>query len=377
VFAPPLDPAATELILVFPPSRGRVLRVECGLRDGQLASRRFSASTIPGRPNAWRFPLEQVVSRPVQPFPIRLTTLDEPLRPIYFVEELGSARRVSAPKGDPTPSPRDGRPSFTSDSVGLPLEELLLDAKAYAKALMGSLDPKDPQDLRRYFVLLERASNPEAGLIDAATTRHVDVVTPHLRRRVRYRAMIGRIDEDRTGDELTSPPPALRRSVEKLSKMQLQLVDACFQGSDGKFDGERFHRAFQAFANGELRHPVRIPGTADVEFFVTQPSSAYYLFFAEFAFLACECKVDEKRWSELANAMTYTQRIFAKAYSPSHRGARFRDFVATNFHPDKRMSAGEIGALRKRAEGLDLAGLRALAADTVRAFVPRHAARFA
>src|SRR5688572_23757607 len=135
VLAPPLEQDATALVLVFPPSRGRVLSAEMQVDDQQSGTRGVRACPVSGNHSAWRFPLEQVTTRSARAHGIQLTTTEELLTPAYYVQDLGDSRWVSSLDADSLLRARRAPPVFVSETTALAVDALLLDARSYANAL--------------------------------------------------------------------------------------------------------------------------------------------------------------------------------------------------------------------------------------------------
>jgi hypothetical protein len=225
-----------------------------------------------------------------------------------------------------------------------------------------------------FFVKLELASNPSVIAASSPVRRAMDIVLPVLRRRARQRAILWNRDKPAVRRPRPTPKPApIVRSVALLSRLQLGLVDAAF-GAAGAYDHGAFESAFEQFANGELRHRVVPAPLTQIGFWITQPSSAFYVFFAEFAFLALECGVDELRWKELANAMARTQKIYFDVYAPrSGNDFAFRDYRACNFDRKRAWTPKAIAKLRKHLSGASIPDLYAFSAECCAEAMPKFA----
>ena len=95
-----------------------------------------------------------------------------------------------------------------------------------------------------------------------------------------------------------------------------QMPDSWKRSRDG-VDPMAVGSAFERFANGQLRTPV-----FDETFGITttQPSSGFYFYFAQLAFLAAEVldRALATFWGQMANAMVRTQEVFTRNYSPDN-----------------------------------------------------------
>ena len=119
------------------------------------------------------------------------------------------------------------------------------------------------------------------------------------------------------------------------------------------------------FANGELR--LQLPSNLA---WTTQPSSAYYFFFAEFALLAIDLGVDVPVWSKLLNVLVRTQRMVFSVYKASVRKPGFGDYSPCSFDPGRSWPCSEREELRRWFRGLGNHDLCVVAARHAHEFVP-------
>ncbi len=125
---------------------------------------------------------------------------------------------------------------------------------------------------------------------------------------------INRFDEAKKGLAFVGRPTslALRPRVVRLSWAQVQLIREFFGTPNGGFDWPAFQRAFEQFANGELRNPARGQGAGE-------PDGARQFFFAEFALLCIEFDVHKAFWGKAVTSLIKTQEIFVNVYQPDPR----------------------------------------------------------
>ena len=90
-----------------------------------------------------------------------------------------------------------------------------------------------------------------------------------------------------------------------LSKYQMALFTAHFR-KGGKLDFDCIQTCFARFANGELRQGDR----------AREPNGPFFFYFAEFALLAVDAKVDAKDWTEIARTCIKVIEIFCEVYPP-------------------------------------------------------------
>ncbi|MGH7945670.1 MAG: hypothetical protein ACREF9_11755 [Opitutaceae bacterium] len=130
-----------------------------------------------------------------------------------------------------------------------------------------------------------------------------------------WKRVLKRLDAalDGTGSVPASLPlpttSALRDSVHRLSKAQLDLFKVSFPNGSGGIDFKAFQACFERFANGELRDPA-VAGHVGFG----EPNGGNYFLFAEFAFLCVELDLDKADWLKALRAFVKTQEIFMHVY---------------------------------------------------------------
>ncbi len=209
---------------------------------------------------------------------------------------------------------------------------------------------------RRFFAALDREMNTfllqgmvQLGRIHREEADHrrmaVEAIGNELRNRVQIRC--------RGLDEAAKNCPRLEERVfehlkgkcRQVSRIFLDLIDQHL-GNDPR----AFESAFTAFANGDLRFDL--PSLV----MTTQPSSANFFLFGEFALMAEQYAVSPERWSRLANVMVRSQRIFARVYAPeSLEGADLFSYSGQDYaRRGKPYSDAELAALEREFAGADL-----------------------
>lgn len=111
------------------------------------------------------------------------------------------------------------------------------------------------------------------------------------------------------GLELAATPASasLRPITVDLSKAQLALFREFFPDGAGGISLDDFRRAFEQFANGELRKANEG---------LREPDGGFFFLFAEFAFLCVDSQIDDADWTKLLRVFVQTQEIFMHIYRP-------------------------------------------------------------
>jgi hypothetical protein len=110
----------------------------------------------------------------------------------------------------------------------------------------------------------------------------------------------------------TPASAALRPIAVDLSTAQLNLFREFFPDGAGGIHFNDLRRAFEQFANGELRNPA-VAGQRE-------PDGAFFFLFAEFAFLCVDSTINDADWKQLLRVFVQTQELFIHIYRPSpHR----------------------------------------------------------
>jgi hypothetical protein len=211
---------------------------------------------------------------------------------------------------------------------------------------------------RRFFFDLDR--NTESPLCEAhlglARSRELAIHVEFVRRALDLRFRERMLDAPRFPQPCRpfSDPETFRASLAFVSALFGRLLQVHFPGPGGAMDLAAFGRAFERFANGDLR--LRLANGAA---WTTQPSSGTFFYFGEFALLAAECGVERALWMPLANVFVRAQQIFCAAYPApeSVRSPTLADFTGRAYDPRARFTSAEMRALGQRFEGLDLEGL--------------------
>jgi hypothetical protein len=172
----------------------------------------------------------------------------------------------------------------------------------------------------------------------------IEQTAPILTNRVLKRAEIAKNGGTPEPIELPQVPDV--SWVEYLSELQLSIMQEYLPNGDRAIDVAAFAKAFEMFANGELR--VKVLNSV----WNSEPDTAYEFSFAEFAFVAIENNVDTTEWSSLLNGLVKSQEIFTQTYRPNLPSPYFySDYRSTNFAPEKQVDMAFKQRLRAEYEG--------------------------
>ena len=114
----------------------------------------------------------------------------------------------------------------------------------------------------------------------------------------------------------------LRPVAERLSKVQLDLFREFISDGKGGIRFDVLQRAFEQFANGDLRNPAlspKDPVTGDVISAVGEPDGGFFFLFAEFAFVCVDSGIDRAEWSAILRTFVKSQEIFMHVYRPGKK----------------------------------------------------------
>lgn len=170
---------------------------------------------------------------------------------------------------------------------------------------------------------------------------------------------------------------SLRPVAERLSKVQLDLFREFFSDGKGGLRFDVFQRAFEQFANGELRNPAlspRDPATGDVISAVGEPDGGFFFLFAEFAFLCVDSGINRAEWSAALTTFVKTQEIFMHLYrsdkkastpwsstplpKPGPEKRTLDSFSSQNFNSAAQSDEKRKARLRGLYDGLSVEALR-------------------
>ena len=140
--------------------------------------------------------------------------------------------------------------------------------------------------------------------------------------------------------------------VRDYSGLQVEIFRRHFGDLCLRAGRRRFGAAFECFANGALQVPdgeSPLPGYINCE-----PDSAFYYFFAEFAFMALEVGTKKRTWKHALNALVRTQEIYATAYRPypgnpcgNNPQLAFDNYLVCNFDESLQLTPPQIEAIRR------------------------------
>jgi hypothetical protein len=236
-----------------------------------------------------------------------------------------------------------------------PLETVIEDPVRLFEARREAIERTVDPDVKKYQLfywhydhethprlILENPDIPE----DEKTKRRSIIVqtAPILARRVLERAEIAENGVTPEPGELPQVPDV--SWVEYLSELQLGIIREYLPDGYQDIDVAAFTEAFEMFSNGELRVEV-MDGVWNSE-----PDSAFEFSFAEFAFVAIENNVHTGEWGSLLNTLVMSQEIFTQTYRPDLLPPFFyRDYLSTNFAPEKQVGTTFKRQLREQYEG--------------------------
>ncbi len=279
-----------------------------------------------------------------------------------------------------TMAEEDGRPRLVAEHPDRTefLREEILDPLAFDQEVALALE--DLHAFRSYFWELDRQSHPDLiplqipSMIERETrigaiNRAMDLLRQRL---------IERGQRRKKGQPLSPLAPLLRPDDVPywvtLSDLQLTIIRKHF-ALDSPEGLQRFERAYEMFANGELGLYLPKSGA-----WACEPSSGYYFLFAEFALLAADPSAplapalgpERRTWERLCNVLVRTQEVFCRVYAPAKDAKRdFAAYTATNYwNQRKPLGSTDKEALRQRFANATLDTLKKTAADNVIQYLP-------
>jgi hypothetical protein len=198
----------------------------------------------------------------------------------------------------------------------------------------------------------------------------LNVIAPLLAERA-----IARFDAATTGLAFIGKPVpgTAREQAKRLSLAQIALIREFFSDERGVIRLSAFQQAFEQFANGELRNPLRGSGAGE-------PDGGAYFLFAEFAWLCVESDIHIDFWATVLRAFVKTQEIFVRVYrpepgspgsvppSPTSGGDRFifERYTFGNFRAARQFDEAAKQPLRARYDRMSLDELRKAMRDNMR-----------
>lgn len=303
----------------------------------------------------------------------------ELLRLVYAMQTQGSAEEFAVVDLPVESGCVDTEMAFARLTVAGSAEEQLVKPPIYIAELeqLLAIEPTlKVQAYREFFATLDQLTLPSLIAVTNKTTDgeklwtpiHIEAAGNHLETRLQSMA----VDYDKGGQN--TPPETTKyfssdgqkQPIQYLSDLQIGLAKDRFKTAGGDFDLDAFEEAFEMFANGELR--LELPQGV----WTTQPSSGYFFYFAEFAFLAM-LELDQASkdsWGKVLNVLVRTQRIYARVYA----GKTIADAVpesygGCDYDPTRVYTWSEREALRADFAGLSTHDLRlAMGAQTVKTF---------
>jgi hypothetical protein len=198
----------------------------------------------------------------------------------------------------------------------------------------------------------------------------LNVIAPLLAERA-----VARFDAATKGEAFIGKPVpwTAREPAKRLSLAQVALIREFFSDGRGVIRLSAFQQAFEQFANGELRNPLRGPGAGE-------PDGGAYFLFAEFAWLCVESDIHLDFWATALRAFVKTQEIFVRVYrpepgspgptppSPTSGADRFifERYTFGNFKAARQFDEVAKQQLRARYDRMSLEELRKAMRDNMR-----------
>jgi hypothetical protein len=159
----------------------------------------------------------------------------------------------------------------------------------------------------------------------AIITRTIGV----LAQRVDQRRLYGKINQIPPQQDLLNSQDI--NDVSYISDLQMAIYKAHF---GNPLDSSDFGKAFEMFANGELR--INPPKDG---YWNSEPDSAFEFFFAEFGWLAIDNNSNEQDWGVLIGQLVKSQRIMMIVYQPRKSAPYyFDDYSSDNFDNTKQVN---------------------------------------
>jgi hypothetical protein len=286
---------------------------------------------------------------------------------------------------------RDSTGTFNlTDAAGSPLHDVLLNAASFQnlgrvtreifkrRKLFVAQMPEGP--LKRYsefFLDLDSHTNP-ALLANAEKppippeeqTRRNGIVRP-MEKLLVLRVLARAEQFCRDSSVVKDLQRSAKSDTAYISDLLLGFFKTHFRESSPiSINIDEAWRAFQCFANGELRV------TDSTKVWNGQPDGSYEFCFAEFAFMAIELGVDLPEWTALLPVLVASQEIFARAYRPAgdiKAGFWFEDYSPLTFKHDQQVNNDFKQSLQDKYRLMSLDGLQLAAAQNAFLTFPRGA----
>jgi hypothetical protein len=238
-------------------------------------------------------------------------------------------------------------------------------------------------------------TNPNMSASDKATRkRHVNLLTDGNAPGILWVRLQARSAAALKGGlpaELPPQPKNVQDAVQAISDAQLEFFREWFPNGTGGMAFQTFQRAFERFANGELRD-TSVPGHVAL----CEPNGGAVFLFAEFGFLATDLGFSRITWAQVMKTFVKMQEIFMHVYrerpqappavgsplpplsSPPRRRTDAFTPGGPGFHFSNFTQTGSTGvgrgqsnlrrklALRKKYDSMDMAQLAAAAAENLR-----------
>jgi len=221
---------------------------------------------------------------------------------------------------------------------------------------------------RKYFADLNRNTHSayiptlvDAGVLTPCESEERRAAIHRVRNRCQDRIFERMSSVHLSGACTHFEPSGIKQAVELLSTLQLGLLDKHMHGRLAEIE-----EAYEMFANGALRLQL------DDLRWSTQPSSAFYFAFGEFALFAMDDGVDVERWRQLAPVLIRTQSVYRRVYAPTVDSPTFDSYSPCAYDPRRTFGCRELRALAESYAGASDYGLHWLAAENAIDAFPGH-----
>ncbi len=226
---------------------------------------------------------------------------------------------------------------------------------AIRSAVVAQIGDPKLKSFHEFFCELDSETNPQLmPNVSKATAFNrgpiIRTIAEDLMQRVLQRARWAATNKTTPAEDLRVT--ANRTNIERISSLQLDIIEHHFGKPGEGFAAEHFWEAFAAFANGELKVSIETEKWQDWD---AAPRSAFAFSFAEFAFMAVDTQVHDDRWAPLIWPLVAMQEVYTAAFRPRKgdpKTFRFGNYQLRNYGKgENRMSGDAKQKVRKSYEG--------------------------
>ncbi|TAJ22093.1 MAG: hypothetical protein EPO68_03780 [Planctomycetota bacterium] len=246
---------------------------------------------------------------------------------------------------------------------GMSLAGLLIGPRQYLEEFATELDRvKDHRAARSFFFDLDRRTNPQLveaaaaafpGLMPGNTLLGTRLATSSLMQALGAQL----VERARTNSGLrtTATHEHLRTHATFISRMFFTLANEHFPERNSYNLGQ-FEDAFERFALGELA--IRLPSGMTT----TQPSSGYFVFFAEIGMFCMTAGIATNEWRRALSVLVRAQVPFFRSHTSDAVGlqSRIGDYGPHSYVPAQAQqfrATNRLATLRSEYAGLGIAEL--------------------